>query len=130
MMVIRDIDKKDENGSLEKRVRDNFKRSQLHQQDLINVTIVKAVFMEIVDVLTTLSGFLPFTYDISKFLCVNVGSAVESKAKLHLGESELVVCFMFLLLHSLFDTLVSLPWDLYHDFVVEEKWVSRNHRKQ
>ena len=122
MKVIRGIDKKDEHGCLEKRVRDNFKRSQLHQQDLLKVTIVKAVFMEIVDVLTTLSGFLPFTYDISKLLCVSIGNGVESKAKLHVGESEIVVCFLFLLIHSLFETLVSLPWNVYHDFVVEEKW--------
>ena len=122
MSIIREIDKGEEKESLESKVRNNFKRAQIHQQDLIEVKIVKSVFRVAVDLLTTVSGFLPFTYDLGKHLCVLFQKRSNTQILLHLGENEIVVCILFTFLQNVFNTLVELPWSLYHDFVIEEKW--------
>lgn len=122
MSIIREIDKGEEKESLESKVRNNFKRAQIHQQDLIDVKIVKSVLRVTVDLLTTVSGFLPFTYDLGKHLCVLLQKRSDAQILLHLGENEIVVCILFTFLQNVFNTLVELPWSLYHDFVIEEKW--------
>ena len=121
MNIIHEIDKGEEKENLETKVRNNFKKAQIHQQDLIDVRIVKSVFMMVIDLLTPVSGFLPFTYDLSKRLCVLFQKMCNAQMLLHLGENEIIVCILFMILQNIFNTLVQLPWSLYHDFVIEEK---------
>ena len=73
MDLIKEIDaekdsKNDE--TLEKRVRNNFYKSQLYNLDRNKFRVIKTSFLTVVDVVLTLSGLLPYMYDMSKNIAV------------------------------------------------------------
>lgn len=120
--IIREIDREarekkeqEENekkeDSLEERVKKSFMKTQLYGQDRSSFRIVSTIFSYSVDILTTISGFLPFMYDISK-KCMGVFGW---------NENEIAVSITCMILQSVFDTITNLPWDYYDDFVIEQK---------
>lgn len=75
MDLIQEIDEERDpkNGeTLEQRVRKTFYKSQLYSLDRNIFRVVKSSFMTVVDVVLTLSGLLPYMYDVSKNAAVNV----------------------------------------------------------
>ena len=73
MDLIKEIDTEGDpkNGeTLEKRVRNNFYKSQLYNLDRNKFRVIKVSFLTVVDVVLTLSGLLPYMYDMSKNLAV------------------------------------------------------------
>ena len=56
--------------TLEKRVRNNFYKSQLYNLDRNKFRVIKVSFLTVVDVVLTLSGLLPYMYDMSKNIAV------------------------------------------------------------
>lgn len=87
-------------------------KSQLYGKDRSLFKIVKSVFDNTVDIVTVVSGFLPFLYDISK-KCASI---------VHWDSSETVVSILCVILLSLFQVVVSIPWSYYDSFVIEEKY--------
>ena len=72
------------------------------------------MFNESVNIVTTISGFLPFLYDVSKNLM----------SSFHWENSETAVSITCIILQSLIQLLISVPWDYYDTFVIEEKFSS------
>ena len=73
MELIKEIDAEGDtkNGeTLETRVRNNFYKSQLYNLDRNKFRVIKSLFVTIVDVALTLSGLLPYMYDMSKDIAV------------------------------------------------------------
>ena len=69
------------------------------------------MFNESVNLVTTISGFLPFLYDASK----------QIMSIFHWESSETAVSITCIILQSLIQLLISVPWDYYDTFVIEEK---------
>lgn len=86
-------------------------KSQLYGQDRSHYSMVKSTFMNVEDMILTLSGFLPFLYDVSK----------QIMSYVHLENSESAVSITCVILQSIFEVLVTTPWSYYYDFVIEEK---------
>ena len=86
-------------------------KSQLYGQDRSYYSMVRSTFMNVEDMILTLSGFLPFLYDISK----------QIMSYIHLENSESAVSITCVILQSIFEILVTTHWSYYYDFVIEEK---------
>ena len=73
MSLIREIDKEnssEKEESLETRICKNYQRSRLYGLDQNTFSIIHSLFFVALDIVTTLTGFMPYIYDVSKSLCV------------------------------------------------------------
>lgn len=105
---------------LEKVVPDEtFRKSIAYGKDKFRFKIVESVFSIVSGIAFMLLGYLPYTWDLSTkaadYTGVTVGNGYSSIF------SEVVVTWLFVVLLTLVDTVVSFPFSLYSTFVVEQK---------
>jgi STE24 endopeptidase len=62
-------------------------------------------------------GYLPWAWDFSGFLAINAGLISNSSSNLY---AEIVVTVIFIVLLTIHDTVISLPFELVKTFVIEQ----------
>jgi STE24 endopeptidase len=84
-----------------------FEAARAYSLDKSSFTIAKSCFGLVVGVAMLVGGFMPWAWNVSE---VMVGT----------DASELVVSLVYLNFTSLIETVMELPWSVYHTFVIEE----------
>lgn len=62
-------------------------------------------------------GYLPWTWDFASSIAIQSGLISNSCTLLY---AEIAVTFIFILLLTIHDTIISLPFSLFKTFVVEQ----------
>lgn len=97
---------------------ETFKRSLAYGRDKLSFGLIESVVMFAESVLLILLGYLPYAWDMSSSLCSKLSLISESSGSMY---REIMVTSIFVLLLTIHDTLVGLPFSLYRTFVIEEK---------
>jgi site-specific recombinase len=103
---------------------ETFKKSTAYNKDKFSFKMVESLFMFLEGIALILLGYLPYAWDLSTHLaessgiCGLLGLGALGESALF---SEILVTFVFVLLLTVVDTIVSLPFNLYGTFVVEDR---------
>eukprot|EP00053_Salpingoeca_punica_P016765 m.159418 g.159418 ORF g.159418 m.159418 type:complete len:471 (-) comp17038_c0_seq3:2087-3499(-) len=92
---------------------EKFEQARAYNLDRINFGAWKATFNVVETVGMLVLGWLPFSWALSGQLI----SAVPMLA----GSGEVTQSIVFLLINTLADTAIDLPWTIYHTFVLEAR---------
>lgn len=104
-----------EDGKALEAMEKDVPKFQLYNLDKSSFGLVKSVFDLSLEIAFVVMGMYPFFWDISAWV---VGEGFLGKDP---AEAEALVSLVLLGLVVLQDTVVSIPWSLYSNFVVEEK---------
>ena len=80
---------------------------------------LEALIMFIEGIILCLLGYLPFLWDKSIYLCYKINICNNNNNSLY---EEIMITIIFMILSTLHDTILSLPFGLYSTFMIEEKY--------
>lgn len=98
--------------------RETFTKSNEYGKDKFLFKIVESTFNFIQGVALVVLGYLPYAWDIATSIADRFGVLTPDYSVLF---QEIVITWLFIVLLTVFDTVVTLPFSLYGTFVVEEK---------
>lgn len=78
---------------------------------------MESVILFVEGMLLIIMGYLPWAWDTAATGAINVGILTESSSVLY---TEIVITFIFILILTIHDTVLSLPFSLFKNFVIEE----------
>lgn len=97
---------------------ETFRKSNAYGTDKFTFKIIESAFSFVQNMAFMALGYLPFVWDLAK-------SAADKMGVLNSGYSvlfqEIVITWVFIVIMTVVDTVISLPFSLYGTFVVEEK---------
>lgn len=96
-----------------------FKKSISYGKDKFVFKIIESYFMFIQGILMALSGYLPYAWDLSENIMENHLNMLKPEYSSLF--KEILVTWMFLVLMTVVDTVISLPFEIYKTFVLEQK---------
>mmetsp|Transcript_16928 Transcript_16928/g.21660 ORF Transcript_16928/g.21660 Transcript_16928/m.21660 type:complete len:412 (+) Transcript_16928:1-1236(+) len=102
---------KPKSKSFVQQLKDKFLGSQAYNLDKNTFSFLSGSYGVVVTVAALIGGLQPYFWHYSYGLAASLG----------LGTSELAVSAVFLVLNSVFDSIVGIPVGLYSTFVLEEK---------
>ena len=79
--------------------------------------IFESVILFVEGLMLLFQGYLPWAWDFASSIAIQSGLISESCTMLY---AEIVVTFIFILLLTIHDTIISLPFSLFKTFVVEQ----------
>lgn len=85
--------------------------------DKFKFGILESVILFVEGLFLIFQGYLPWAWDTAGSVAVNCGLISSLSNTLY---AEIVVTFLFIIILTLHDTLLSLPFSLYKTFVVEQ----------
>lgn len=97
---------------------ETFKKSNYYGKDKFAFKMIESAFMFIEGVAFVLLGYLPYTWDLSKSVVSRMGVMNADYSNLF---QEIVITWVFVVILTLVDTVITLPFSLYGTFVVEQK---------
>lgn len=97
---------------------ETFIKSNSYVKDKFQFKIIESSFSFIETIVFILLGYLPYTWDLSSNIIRYFGVLNNSYSNLF---QEIMITWIFILILSLFDTIVNLPFSLYSTFVIEQK---------
>ena len=100
-------------GSLAEKVRAGYAPAQAYALERLNFAIFSRLVNMVLGVVTVAAGVLPMLWDAA-------GEAVDSLAPEQWASSSLAQSLCFLALSQLWSTLLSVPFSVYRQFVIEE----------
>ena len=95
-------------------LKEKFRSAQAYGLDKVNFGMVASTFDVVYELICLVLGFLPWIWDESVELGVNVFGWTET-------ENEIKISLIFLFLTTIIGTLTSLPFELYSTFQIERK---------
>lgn len=98
--------------------RETFTKSNEYGKDKFLFKIVESTFTFVQGVALVVLGYLPYAWDIATSIAGRFGVMSSDYSVLF---QEIVITWLFIVLLTVFDTVVTLPFSLYGTFVVEEK---------
>ena len=97
---------------------ETFKKSNEYGKDKFGFKMIESAFMFIEGVAFVLLGYLPFTWDLSNNIVGRMGILSTDYSNLF---QEIVITWVFVVILTLIDTVITIPFSLYGTFVVEQK---------
>jgi STE24 endopeptidase len=97
---------------------ETFRKSNAYGKDKFSFKIIESGFMFIEGVAFIVLGYLPYAWDLSRSIAARMGVLTSDYSNLF---QEIVITWVFIIVMSLVDTVISMPFSLYGTFVVEEK---------
>jgi STE24 endopeptidase len=94
-----------------------FKKSLSYGKDKFSFGLIESLLLFAESVAMILLGYLPFAWDVSSSWAASIGLVAEANSSMY---KEIVISSVFVLVLSLHDTVVSLPFSLYRTFVIEQ----------
>jgi STE24 endopeptidase len=99
---------------------DTFDKSIAYRKDMFSFKIIEGTYAFVTSIFMILLGYLPYTWDTastaSSVLWIGLGYEYVSPFY-----QEVTATWLFVLLFTLVDILMSLPFSLYSTFVLEER---------
>lgn len=95
-----------------------FQQSSAYGADKLAFGCFEGTFMFCEGIALVLLGWLPYAWDLAQAVCLRCGLVSDASTSLW---REVMITFVFTLLLSMHDTLLSLPFSIYSTFVVEQK---------
>mmetsp|Transcript_26156 Transcript_26156/g.43581 ORF Transcript_26156/g.43581 Transcript_26156/m.43581 type:complete len:464 (+) Transcript_26156:53-1444(+) len=99
---------------------DTFKKSSAYGKDKFAFKMVESLFTFVEGIAFVLLGYLPYAWDLSGTATASIFNMLSITESSSLFQ-EIVVTWVFVVLMSVVDTLINMPFSLYSTFVVEEK---------
>lgn len=99
---------------------ETFDKSIAYGKDKFAFKMVESAFSFVEGVAFIFLGYLPFAWDMSEQYATQLKDMVGGGAWSTLFQ-EIIVTWIFVVLLSLFDTFINLPFSLYSTFIVEDK---------
>lgn len=97
---------------------ETFQKSNAYGKDKFLFKIIESTFTFLQGVALIVLGYLPYVWDISASLAGKMGVMTPDYSNLF---QEIIITWVFIVLMTIFDTVITLPFSLYGTFVVEEK---------
>lgn len=97
---------------------EKFSKSLLYGIDKFSFGIFESSFMLTENVALLLLGYMPYVWDLGTSIALKYGFVTDGNSNLR---QEIIFTIMFLFLSTIHDTVISLPFSLYSNFVVEER---------
>lgn len=99
---------------------ETFDKSIAYKKDLLSFKMVESCFTIATGIAMILAGYLPWAWDLSSASCSSL------MAKLGFSElspfmTEFITTWILMLLLTVVDAAMNLPFGLYHTFVIEER---------
>ena len=79
--------------------------------------ILESVILFMEGLLLLFQGYLPWSWDFASSIAIHTGLISNDCSLLY---AEIAVTFIFMLLLTIHDTIISLPFSLFKTFVVEQ----------
>jgi len=96
---------------------ETFDKSNDYGVDKYKFGILQTMIMFVEGMMLVFQGYLPWAWDFSGFLAINAGLISNSSSNLY---AEIVVTVIFIVLLTIHDTVISLPFELVKTFVIEQ----------
>jgi hypothetical protein len=90
-----------------------FQKAQSYGLDKSTYGLMNQIFMIALNVLLTISGFMPYLFDLSRTI-------LESYLPAY-AQNEIAISAVFMTLYYLQSTVIGIPFSLYYTFVIEER---------
>jgi STE24 endopeptidase len=97
---------------------ETFRKSNAYGKDKFSFKIIESGFTFIQGVAFIILGYLPYAWDQSRSIADRMGVLTGDYSNLF---QEIVITWVFIIITSVVDTVISMPFSLYGTFVVEEK---------
>jgi len=97
---------------------EKFVKSNSYSQDKFVFKLCESLFGFCETVLFILLGYLPYAWDLSTRVVQHFGLLSSSYSDLF---QEICITWVFILMLTLLDTVINLPFSLYSTFVVEQR---------
>lgn len=85
--------------------------------DKFKFGILESVILFVEGLLLIFQGYLPWAWDTAGSVAVRLGLIASTSNVLY---AEIIVTFLFMIILTMHDTLLSLPFSLFKTFVVEQ----------
>ena len=85
--------------------------------DKFKFGILESVILYVEGLLLVFQGYLPWAWDTAGSFAVYLGVISPTSGMLY---AEIIVTFLFIIILTIHDTLLSLPFSLFKTFVVEQ----------
>lgn len=97
---------------------ETFRKSNAYNKDKFSFKMIESAFSFLQNVAFMVLGYLPYTWDLSTQIAQHCGLLGDGYSDLF---REIVVTWIFIVVMTVVDTVISTPFSLYSTFVVEEK---------
>jgi STE24 endopeptidase len=97
---------------------ETFRKSNAYNKDKFAFKMIESAFSFIQTVSFMALGYLPYTWDLSMQIAERIGILDDGYSNMF---REIVVTWIFIVIMTVVDTVLSTPFSLYSTFVVEEK---------
>ena len=97
---------------------ETFKKSNEYGKDKFAFKIFESLFTFAEGVAFIALGYLPYTWDLSRIAAGRMGVLSSDYSSLF---QEIVITWVFIVILSVVDSVITLPFSLYGTFVVEQK---------
>ena len=98
---------------------EKFEKSNSYSKDKFMFKLCESLFSFVESVLFILLGYLPYTWDLSTRVVQHFG-VLDASNYSDLFQ-EICITWVFILLLTILDTAINLPFSLYSTFVVEQR---------
>ena len=99
-------------------IEDSFHKSTAYGRDKFSFGLIESLFTFVIGIGLILFGYLPYMWDLSESVGLKF-NVISGKRDTHY--EEMVVTSLFIILMTIQDNILTLPFSLYKTFVVEQK---------